>query len=143
MKNHVSTHKTPKLIRCSHCGDDVARLVRNIIDGIPCWHVECANCGIRTPDYPEEITVDGIDSDYEEVTTAIDDAVECAVMTWNARDFTLTPDEACDEDDDDGDADDEPTEKSTGVCWLEEMMNGLNRLCEEVNKYGESRKGAK
>ena len=63
---------------CAHCGSDEVRLVRSIVNGGIYWHVECVSCGIQTLAYAE-------DTRENPIITAMFDAIECAVDTWNAR----------------------------------------------------------
>lgn len=72
---------------CAHCGNVSPALVRTInreryVDAPPSWHVECRDCGMRTDDFTEDCH-NGCE--YNEVTHAMDDAIECCVNVWNNR----------------------------------------------------------
>ena len=73
---------TKKLLPCSHCGSDNVGVVRNIINGAICWHIECCNCGIRTLDFEEDINHKNYLSDVED---AMYSSIVYAIDSWNTR----------------------------------------------------------
>ena len=72
------------LLPCAHCGSKDVHLCRTYDAEAKtmCWYVECYECGIRTNTYPEEAYSH---DEYTEVLTAVDDAISCAVESWNKR----------------------------------------------------------
>ena len=78
----------PKLLPCAHCGSTDIHLSRMCIhtdEGMTFgWVVECYECGIQTQPYPEDTEVNDMD-DYTFAHLAMDDAIGCAVDSWNTR----------------------------------------------------------
>ena len=80
--------ETPKLLPCAHCGSTDVHLVRMCMpedEGIRIgWRCECYECGIQTQVFEEEVNCDDLD-DYTLAHVAMDDAIYCAVHSWNTR----------------------------------------------------------
>jgi len=75
--------KTVKLLPCAHCGDDDVMLLRTIHDNTVFWHVECRNCGMKTTEYPESLTINP--DTVGNVIGFMDETIDTAVGVWNTR----------------------------------------------------------
>ena len=79
----------PHLSPCAHCGSADVHLERKHckdskgMDGFG-WIVSCYECGIQTQIYTEETEKEDMD-DYTFAHVAMDDAIYCAVNSWNTR----------------------------------------------------------
>ena len=73
----------PKLLPCAHCGSTDVRLFRRIENNTVYWNVQCVDCGIMTESYPEDC-IEQVD-EQSAISKAMDEAIECAVYSWNKR----------------------------------------------------------
>ena len=78
-------HTKIELKPCAHCGDTNVKLVRKIDDNTAYWHVECVGCGMRTGSYEEDAMPLFNSLHADTVFQAMEEAIGCAVMTWNTR----------------------------------------------------------
>ena len=121
-----------KLRPCANCGNDHVRLVRNIIDDVPSWYVECIDCGMRTASY-DEVCLDG--ASYSEVMKSIDDAVDCCVSSWNTRvDDCKRCDCRNDLDDDTKRVDNKDMNNKPDYLCMNDVMDSLDKLCDMAHK---------
>lgn len=122
---------------CKHCGSEYVYPVRTITDNIPCWHVECTECGMRTADYPESLeTETTFTNTFDDIVEVMESAVDSAVDAWNMRP----------EDNDDEAPCEGPVHTKEGaLSFVDDAMDMLNALCDMAHQWAEAfnTKGAK
>ena len=117
--------RTVFLKPCANCGSHDVDLLRTVGDRMPKWHVECADCGMQTTHYPEPCEAV---ANADDVTDAIDDAIECCVDAWNTRTYDKHCDDDCDKHCDDD---------SVDYLGMNKFIGMLDNLCKMAHSLGE------